>query len=329
MSPFFFTGVGKRIGAFATNLLRLGIAFLVLLALLGVRAWLGATPAALHPAAWIWLISSGVIGLAIGDAFLYRAFVSIGPERTSQIQTLAPAATAALAWVSLKEFLSLGQLGGMALILAGVFLATSGGAGTARKKSETEEMGGKETGTAQGPAGTALLVAEARMEGAVVPAEAVTSEIPKPASYLKSGLWAAVWSALFQGLGTVLARKAFLDQADLDPLAATTVRLGAGATALWIYARATGPLARTLGGWRDGRVLRLLLAGTLFGPLIGMCCYIGALKLAPAGVVTTITFMAPLVIIPIGARLYRTRIAASTLWGTALSAAGVVLLGLG
>jgi drug/metabolite transporter (DMT)-like permease len=289
VSPFFFTGVGKRIGAFPTNLLRLGLAFVVLLALTGARA-LGAGLPIPHPAVWGWLIGSGVIGLAIGDAFLYRAFVSIGPERTSQIQTLAPAATAALAWFGLHEILSAGQLGGMALILAGVFLATTGALAAARK--------------------------------------AQSDALPKPEGYLRAGLWAAIWSALFQGLGTVLARKAFLDQADLDPLLATTIRIGSGSLALLAYAGWAEPLGPILGAWRNPGILRLLLIGTLFGPLIGMLCYITALKHAPAGIVTTITFMAPLLIIPIGARLYRTRIAAATLWGTALSLAGVALLGL-
>jgi drug/metabolite transporter (DMT)-like permease len=240
----------------------------------------------------------------------------VGPERTSQIQTLAPAATAAIAWFWLKEYLTAGQLAGMGLILAGVFLATSS---AARKK-------------------TAQLAAEARSEAADLPADAApetaraegkVGKEGKPGGYLWTGAMAAVWSALFQGLGTVLARQAFLGQTDLDPLVATTVRIAAGTAVLWAYARAMGPLGPTLGDWTSPKVLRLLVAGTVFGPVTGMLCYIGALKFAPAGIVTTITFMAPLIIIPIGARLYGTAITAAAVWGTALSLAGVALLGLG
>jgi drug/metabolite transporter (DMT)-like permease len=323
VSPFFFTGVGKRVGAFPTNLLRLGLAFLILLALSGARAWSAPLPFP-HAVVWGWLIGSGVIGLAIGDAFLYRAFISIGPERTSQIQTLAPAATAVLAWFGLHEVLSAMQLCGMALVLAGVFLATTGALAAARKARSAAP--GREADPGEE---IALLSAEARMEGAVIPVRTVTAALSKPEGYLRAGLWAAIWSALFQGLGTVLARKAFMDQADLDPLLATTVRIGSGSLALLAYARWAGPMGPILGAWRQPGILRPLVIGTLFGPLIGMICYITALKHAPAGVVTTITFMAPLLIIPIGARLYSTRIAAATLWGAALSVAGVALLGLG
>jgi drug/metabolite transporter (DMT)-like permease len=316
ISPFFFTNTGKRIGPFPTNLLRLSLALGLLIGLLAIRAALGASAAAPHLAAWLWLTASGALGLAIGDAFLYQGFVTLGPEKTSQIQTMAPAVTAVIAWIFLKEFLSWGQAAGMALILAGVFIATTS---AARRK-------------------TAVLVAEAHAEGAALPMEAPpvkTGSTPsastsaRPGSPPWTGTMAAIWSALFQGMGTVLARQAFLGQPDLDPLGATTIRIGAGAAALWCYAGLKGPLRPTLGAWTDPKVFRLLLAGTVFGPVSGMICYISALKYAPAGIVTTVTFMAPLLIIPIGARLYGTRITVAAMWGTALSVAGVALLGLG
>lgn len=305
LSPFFFTAAGRRIGPLATNTLRLTLATLALVALALARGLIGFHSALPHPASIAWLAGSGFIGLTIGDAFLYRAFVSIGPERTSQIQTLAPASTAALAFLALGEILSHRQLAGMALILAGVFTATTSAARAARKS---------------------------RALAATVPAAVPTGPPPapahRPAAAYGHAAWAAIWSALFQGLGTVLARKAFLSQPDLDPVLATAVRLGAGALGLWSYARARGPLRPALGSWTEKRTLRLLLGGTLFGPTLGMLCYIAALKAAPAGIVTTITFMAPLLIIPIGAGIYGTRIGWAALAGTAFSLAGVALLGL-
>lgn len=294
IAPFFFTAAGRRLGPLATNMLRLALATLALIALALVRGLAGFPVSLPHPAAIACLFGSGFIGLSIGDAFLYRAFVSIGPERTSQIQTLAPASTAALAFLALGEILSHRQLAGMALILAGVLMATTSAARAARK-----------LGRVAAPA----------------PVEAKASGYGHAA-------WAAIWSASFQGVGTVLARQAFLSQSDLDPVLATAIRLGAGAAGLWTYARTRGPWRPVLGNWTEKRTLRLLLGGTIFGPTLGMLCYISALKSAPAGIVTTVTFMAPLLIIPIGARLYGTRIGWAALAGTALSLAGVALLGL-
>jgi drug/metabolite transporter (DMT)-like permease len=298
LAPFCFTAVGRRIGPLATNMLRLALATLALGGIALARLWAGFAVPLPHPEAIAWLAASGVIGLTIGDAFLYRAFVTLGPGRTSQIQTLAPAATAAFAWLALGEILAGRQLAGMALILGGVLTATSG-AVPARD-------------------GNAPL-RHARREG----------RRPFALGDLKDGVWAAIWSALFQGAGTVLARQGFLSQADLDPLLATAIRVGAGTAGLWAFARSHGPWRPVLGAWNQKSTLRILLGGVVFGPTLGMLCYIAALKSAPAGIVTTITFMAPLLIIPIGARLYGTRIGWATLAGTALSLAGVTLLGLG
>jgi drug/metabolite transporter (DMT)-like permease len=240
------------------------------------------------------MMASGVIGLTIGDAFLYRAFVSVGPERTSQIQVLAPAATAFLAWLALGEILSGRQLAGMALILGGVLAATTYAAAAARRRTTR-------------------------------PAEAA-GFLPRG---LGSGVWAALWSALFQGLGTALARKAFLSQPDLDPIFATSIRIGSGTLAIWAYASTRVPLRAGLGAWTEPRTFRILCLGVAFGPFLGMLCYVSALKSAPAGIVTTITFMTPLLIIPIGARLNGTRVGKAALAGTAVSLAGVALLGLG
>jgi len=295
IAPFFFTAAGRRIGPLATNMLRLALATFTIVALALARGVAGFHVPWPHPASIAWLAGSGLIGLTIGDAFLYRAFVSIGPGRTSQIQTLAPASTAALAFLALGEILSHRQLAGMALILAGVLTATTSAVRAARNSSRV----------------------------------ATSAPTNRPTAAYGHAAWAAIWSALFQGLGTVLARKAFLSQSDLDPVLATGIRLGAGAAGLWAYARTRGPWRPALGNWTETRTIRLLLGGAVFGPTLGMLCYISALKSAPAGIVTTITFMAPLLIIPIGAKLYGTRMGMAALAGTALSLAGVVLLGLG
>lgn len=293
ISPFFFTGTGRLIGPFATNLLRLLFAFIALVAIVAAMRAFGHAAPMPGLAAWIWLGASGVVGLTVGDAYLYKAFVSVGPERTSQIQTLAPAATAAIAWVALREFLSGPQILGMALILGGVLMATT----SAARNSRMAALG--------------------------------NTPDTRAAKAAAAGIWAAIWSALFQAVGTVLARQAFKSQPDLDPVLATAIRVGAGTAALWGYARWLGPIKPALGSWREPRALKLMAVGVLFGPLLGMLCYVAALKSAPAGLVTTITFMAPLLIIPIGAVAYGTRVTAASVWGTALSLGGVALLGLG
>jgi len=286
LTPFFFAATGRLIGPFATNLLRLSIAAPVMIAA-SLIAWAlaGGDPAGV-PTPWgaVALAASGVLGLALGDLFLYRSLFRVGPERSSLLMTLSPAAAAAAAWWFLRETLSLAQLAGMALILGGVLAAVW--------------KPGK-------------------------PAN------PHAAGH---GFWygaaAGMSAAALQAVSSVMVRQAFLAQPDLSPLYATTVRIGAAAAALVFYAALRRDLPGLYGGLRRPRVLSRLLAGTLAGPILGMTCYIAAMKFQPAGVVVTITFMTPLLVMPLGAWRYGTRVGPRMVLGAAAALAGIALLGL-
>jgi DME family drug/metabolite transporter len=235
------------------------------------------------------LVVSGVLGLGLGDLLLYRSLFRVGPERSSLLMTLAPAAAAALGWFALGEALSLPQLAGLTLILGGV-LAT------------VWNPSGGRSAAASGPS-------------------------PAGLSFW-SGASAGLFAALCQAAGSVMARQAFLAQPDLSPLYATTLRIAAAAAAMAVVARWRGDWKRALEGARKPRVLPRLLLGTLCGPILGMTCYIAAMKHQPAGIVTTITFMTPLLVMPLGAWHYGTRIGLRLVLAVLAALAGVLLLGL-
>lgn len=67
-----------------------------------------------------WLSLSGVIGLALGDALLFQAFVWIGPRLSMLMMSLAPVFAALLSWLIIRETLSTGQVIGMLLTIGGV-----------------------------------------------------------------------------------------------------------------------------------------------------------------------------------------------------------------
>ena len=70
---------------------------------------------------WWCLGASGVIGLTIGDQFLYRALVDAGPRISTLVMTVAPALlTALLAWPVLDEPLTWLAIIGMLLTLGGI-----------------------------------------------------------------------------------------------------------------------------------------------------------------------------------------------------------------
>ena len=72
------------------------------------------------PERWFWLGLSGVLGLVIGDAMLFQAFVWLGPRLSMLVMSLVPVISTLLAWVLLGERLAAWQLFAIAITVAGV-----------------------------------------------------------------------------------------------------------------------------------------------------------------------------------------------------------------
>jgi drug/metabolite transporter (DMT)-like permease len=114
-----FTLAGRRVGSLIVNRTRLILALLFLIPTHWI--FLGyPLPLAAEPSRWFWLGLSGVVGLVLGDIFLFQAFVLIGPRLSMLMMSLAPILAALMAWLFLAERLGIGQLFGIALTLTGV-----------------------------------------------------------------------------------------------------------------------------------------------------------------------------------------------------------------
>ena len=69
---------------------------------------------------WLLLGLSGIIGLALGDAFLFWAYIKMGPRVSMLLMSLAPIVTTTVAWVLFGERLSVLQVLAITVTLAGV-----------------------------------------------------------------------------------------------------------------------------------------------------------------------------------------------------------------
>jgi drug/metabolite transporter (DMT)-like permease len=69
---------------------------------------------------WFWLGLSGVIGLVLGDAFLFQAFVWIGPRRSMLLMSLVPIISTVTAWAFLGEALNLPEMAAVGLTVGGI-----------------------------------------------------------------------------------------------------------------------------------------------------------------------------------------------------------------
>ncbi len=69
---------------------------------------------------WLLLGLSGIIGLALGDAFLFWSYVKMGPRVSMLLMSLAPIVTTSAAWVLFDERLSFLKVIAIIVTLTGV-----------------------------------------------------------------------------------------------------------------------------------------------------------------------------------------------------------------
>lgn len=120
-SSIIFTFAGRKVGSVILNRMRLAFALVWIV----LMHWIiQGTPLPLNaaPERWFWLGLSGIIGLVLGDLFLFKAYVIVGPRITTLVMASVPVLSAVLAWIFLKENLRLMQIVGIALTVAGIAL---------------------------------------------------------------------------------------------------------------------------------------------------------------------------------------------------------------
>jgi len=119
MGPLMFALAGRELGSVNVNRLRLLAATLMLIAL----HW-GLTghflPVGANASNYLWLTLSGLVGLVIGDSFLFQALIVLGARVTMLIFSFAPIMASILAWQIYGETLEPLQITGIVVTLAGV-----------------------------------------------------------------------------------------------------------------------------------------------------------------------------------------------------------------
>jgi drug/metabolite transporter (DMT)-like permease len=119
LSAIGFTNATGKVGSQATNRVRVFIAMLLLI-LINTLLYQQPIPLQAGASRWAWLSVSGVIGLALGDAFLFQAYKEIGARLGLLLLSLAPVFGAAIAWIFFGQTLDLLQTSGMVVTLGGI-----------------------------------------------------------------------------------------------------------------------------------------------------------------------------------------------------------------
>lgn len=117
-----FEYASKRVGSLAVNMIRLVLAFF-LLGILSLFLRGSFLPLDATGFAWAWLGLSGLIGLVLGDYFLFKSYTLISSRIAMLVMTTVPPMTALIGWAVLGEKMTALHLAGMFLTVGGIFLA--------------------------------------------------------------------------------------------------------------------------------------------------------------------------------------------------------------
>lgn len=118
-SSIVFAEASRRTGSVPVNLIRLVIA-VIMLGIVGAAHRGQPLPMDASPHQWTWLGLSGIVGFFIGDLTLFRAFVLIGPRRSTLLMALAPAFAAITDFIFFRVQLLPQQSLGIFITLVGV-----------------------------------------------------------------------------------------------------------------------------------------------------------------------------------------------------------------
>jgi drug/metabolite transporter (DMT)-like permease len=148
----------------------------------------------------------------------------------------------------------------------------------------------------------------------------------EPGDFSFKGLAIGLGGAICQSMGAIFARQAFLVNPGFDPFIATAIRVMASGCIIALFSIVRNDIRRIVGTFNNSGVAKRIVAGTMAGPVLGMIAYVSAFKYAPAGVVSTLSSLMPIFIIPVVAFVYKAPVNKPALVGTAVAVTGVALM---
>ncbi len=218
-----------------------------------------------------YLAASGFFGIVIASTTYFSAIYIAGPRVTALLFSLAAPFALVMGYFAYGETITLVQGIGVALILAGIVIAI----GVRRRR----------------PAPMLPLS----------DAEPIQAHAPEDTRPSLIGIVLGVITALGQAGGSVIARPAMAS--GVDPFAAMAVRSGISTLAFWalfllvpmVRQEDAGHQLKGKEKWRD---MGLAVAAAFVGTALGMSLLMGALQNGNVGIVSTLSSMTPIVILP-------------------------------
>jgi drug/metabolite transporter (DMT)-like permease len=262
---------------------------------------------------WTWLGLSGFIGLALGDAFLFQAFVMLGPRLSMLVMSLAPVISTILAWFLMDEILSIQELTGIIITVAGVIWVVSENGNNGQEHQEQRNHAVGLLFAFGGAMGQAI--------GLIMAKLGLLNEVPLQTEIILNNFG----DVLGQSTEKIMLNLGLIEE--FSALSGLAIRLLIAAVAVWSFAIIRG---QTMTGIKkvieNPRATRFLLAGTLFGPILGVWLSLVAVQNAPVGIASTLMALAPIFVIPVSYVVFDDKITTRAIVGTLVAFGGSALL---
>jgi len=214
----------------------------------------------------VWyLAASGVFGIAIASTTYFAAIYIAGPRLTALLFSLASPFALIMGYVAFGETITGTQGLGVGLILTGIIIAI----GVRRRRPPAM-----------------MPLSDAQPNDAIVP-------MGPPPSLL--GISLGILTAFGQALGSLLARPAMAS--GVEPFTAMAIR--SGLAVIFFWALLALPAVRRQAASRFHPAdLGIAITAAFFGTALGMSLLMAALKTGNVGIVSTLSSMTPVVILP-------------------------------
>ena len=137
------------------------------------------------------------------------------------------------------------------------------------------------------------------------------------------GLAYAFIGALGQAFGLVLSK---FGMGSYDPFAATEIRIIAAIIGFSIVITVSKNWDKLFVALKDSMAMKHISVGSLFGPFIGVSLSLLAVQHAPTGIVSTITSITPILIIPISIIVFKEKVFPREIFGAFVTLIGISLL---
>lgn len=137
------------------------------------------------------------------------------------------------------------------------------------------------------------------------------------------GLIYASIGALGQALGLIFSKKGM---GTYDPLAATQIRIIAAGIVLTLLITKNKKWPEILESMKNKSAMPALVAGSIFGPFVGVAFSLLAVKYTATGIVSSISSISPILVIPASIYIFKEKVTPKEILGAVVSIAGVILL---